>query len=92
MTTLTDDEFQAQLAQMRETWQQMWVKLAEAMVPIEQAIRRLWSRIVAWIHEQGILSPALAYATPAMRRRAARDRARLATQAKQRRRRIHHRP
>ncbi|HZC08176.1 MAG TPA: hypothetical protein VE338_21245 [Ktedonobacterales bacterium] len=44
---------------------------------------RLWSRIVAWIQRQGMLSPALAYATPRMRRRAAKQRARLVTRRRQ---------
>jgi len=51
------------------------------LAQVAPLFRRLWSQIVAWIQRQGIFSPALVYATPGMRRRAAKQRARLSTRA-----------
>ena len=82
---MTDEEIADQLTEMRATLQQMGEALVRALAPIGQALVRFWQRIVAWIQRQGILSPAYAYASPAMRRRAARQRAHLAMRAKNRR-------
>lgn len=84
MTTLTDEEIAAAQALMRQVakmWQAFIAQVREALKPLLS----LMARLNAWIARQGPCSPALAYATPAMRRHAARDRARLATQARHRR-------
>lgn len=87
---MTDEEAQA-AHDLLEQWQvvaaQMFERLREEMQPIIKAVTRLWTRIATWIERQGIFSPAYAYATPAMRLRAARQRAHLAMQAKNRQRR-----
>jgi hypothetical protein len=53
------------------------------MAQVAPLVVRVWQGILRWIQRQGPLAPALAYATPAMRRRAARARAHAAMQAKQ---------
>lgn len=87
---MTDEEAAA-ARELLEQWQAVAAQVFEAlrreMQPIIQQIVRLCTRIARWIQAQGILSPAYAYATPAMRRRAARQRAHLAMQAKNRHRR-----
>lgn len=72
------------LVALDRAWRVMVDSLRPWLADVAQTLGRLWNHLVAWIQRQGILSPAYAYASPAMRRRAARQRARLATQAKHR--------
>lgn len=62
----------------------VWSDIQRALRPIARIFRRLMAQIMRWIQQQGPLSLVLAYATPAMRRRAARQRSHVAMRAKNR--------
>lgn len=72
----------AKLDQAQAFMRDVTAALRRWMAQVAPFFARVWQQIVRWIQRQGLLSPALAYATPAMRRRAARQRAHVAMQAK----------